>query len=345
MAAPHEVAGMRRALELAARGPAGGPNPQVGCVLLDATGRVVGEGWHRGAGTPHAEVAALTAAGGAARGGTAVVTLEPCAHTGRTGPCSRALVDAGVARVVVAAADPNPQAAGGAALLRAAGVDVEEGVLAADAETLNRRWLVAVRRGTPFVTWKFAATLDGRSAAADGSSRWITGPAARADVHARRREAGAVVVGTGTVLADDPHLTVRDPDGAVDGPQPLRVVVGLRDVPAGARVLDDAAPTVHLRTRDPRAVLEALAAHEVRHAWLEGGPRLAAAFVAAGCVDEVLAYVAPALLGSGAAALADLGVGSLDGIVRLDVTDVAVLDGDVRVTAVPRPARPPRERD
>jgi diaminohydroxyphosphoribosylaminopyrimidine deaminase/5-amino-6-(5-phosphoribosylamino)uracil reductase len=341
MASPMEVAVMRRALAFAARGPAGGANPQVGCVVLDSAGAVAGEGWHRGAGTPHAEIDALRAAGAAADGGTAVITLEPCTHTGRTGPCTRALIDAGIARVVVGAPDPNPSAAGGAVMLRAAGLDVEEGVLADDARELNRRWLVAVGRGRPFVTWKFAATLDGRSAAADGSSRWITGAAARADVHERRAQAGAVVVGTGTVLADDPHLTVRGADGEPAGIQPLRVVVGLSDVPAGARVLDDAAPTLQLRTRDPAHVLTALQAREVRHVWLEGGPRLAAAFVAAGYVDEVLAYVAPALLGAGPAAVADLGISSIADTVRLDVAHVTVLPGgDVRIVGQPVPAEP-----
>ena len=337
MASPEEVTAMRRALELAARGPAGGPNPQVGCVILDAEGRVVGEGWHRGAGTPHAEPDALAQADGAARGGTAVVTLEPCTHTGRTGPCSRALIEAGVARVVIAASDPNPQAAGGAGVLRAAGVDVETGVLASESEALNRRWLHAVRTGRPFVTWKFAATLDGRSAAADGTSQWITGPASRADVHARRAETGAIVVGTGTVWADDPRLTVRDAHDRLLPRQPLRVVAGLTEIPPGARVLDDTAPTVHVRTRDPHEVLRVVAEHEVRHVWLEGGPRLAAAFLTAGLVDEVLVYVAPALLGAGPSAVADLGITSMTGILRLDVTDVAVLDGDVRITARPLP--------
>ncbi len=341
MASPVEVAAMRRAIAFAARGPAGGPNPRVGCVVLDRSGAVAGEGWHRGAGTPHAEVDALARAGETARGGTAVVTLEPCTHTGRTGPCCQALVDAGIARVVVGAADPNPDAAGGAGVLRAAGVDVEEGVLADEAAAVNRRWLVAVGRGRPFVTWKFAATLDGRSAAADGSSRWITGPAARADVHARRIEAGAVVVGTGTVKADDPHLTVRGPGGEPTGPQPLRVVVGHRDIPQGARVLDAAAPTLHLRTHDPLAVLAELHRREVRHVWLEGGPRLAAGFLGAGCVDEVLAYVAPALLGAGAGAVGDLGIGSIDAALRLAVADVALVGGDVRILAVPHPAPGP----
>ena len=206
---------MRRALELAALGPVADPNPRVGAVVTATDGRVVGEGFHRGAGHPHAEVEALALAGENANGGTAWVTLEPCDHTGRTGPCSRALLDAGVNRVVFGQADPNPQAAGGAARLRAGGVAVEGGVLVEEARELNRAWTFAVTRGRPRVVWKFAATLDGRSAAADGTSQWITGPAARADVHRLRAESGAIMVGTGTVLADDPSLTVRRPDGAL----------------------------------------------------------------------------------------------------------------------------------
>jgi diaminohydroxyphosphoribosylaminopyrimidine deaminase/5-amino-6-(5-phosphoribosylamino)uracil reductase len=335
MAAPDEVTAMRRALELAALGPVRGPNPRVGCIVLGTDGRTAGEGWHAGAGTAHAEVVALRAAGDRARGGTAVVTLEPCAHTGRTGPCTQALIDAGVARVVVAAADPNPQAAGGAHLLRAAGVDVEVGVLAEQSQRLNRRWRFAVAHGRPFVTWKFAATLDGRSAAADGSSRWITGEQARADVHALRARADAVLVGTGTVLADDPRLTVRDGEGRELAEQPLRVVVGLRDLPPAARVLDTAAPTLHLRTRDPHAVLAELARREVRHAWLEGGPTLAAAFWRAGLVDEVVAYVAPALLGSGSPAVGDLGIGGIADALRLVLTEVARFGDDLRLTLSP----------
>jgi diaminohydroxyphosphoribosylaminopyrimidine deaminase/5-amino-6-(5-phosphoribosylamino)uracil reductase len=238
---------------------------------------------------------------------------------------------------VVGAVDPNPRAAGGIRALRDGGVSVEPGVLAAESTELNRRWTLAVGRGQPFVTWKFAATLDGRSAAADGSSRWITSEAARADVHTRRAEADALVVGTGTVLVDDPHLTVRLPGpepAGTHGP-PLRVVVGLRDLPAGARVLDDRAPTLHLRTHKPREVLDELHAREARHVWLEGGPRLAAAFWREGLVDEVVAYVAPALLGSGDGAVADLGIGSIAGIARLDLHDVRLVGGDVRLIATP----------
>ncbi|WP_037664477.1 bifunctional diaminohydroxyphosphoribosylaminopyrimidine deaminase/5-amino-6-(5-phosphoribosylamino)uracil reductase RibD, partial [Streptomyces aurantiacus] len=244
MATAAEAAAMRRALALATRGLGfTSPNPVVGCVVLDATGETVGEGYHQRAGGPHAEVHALRAAGEKARGGTAVVTLEPCNHTGRTGPCAQALLDAGIARVVYAVADPTPDATGGAATLRAAGVDVEPGLLAEEAETVNTAWLTSVRTGRPHVTWKYAATLDGRVAAADGSSRWITSAASRADVHRLRAECDAVVVGSGTQRADDPQLAVRGIEGAA---QPLRVVVDTHGtaVRPGARVLDDAAPTL-----------------------------------------------------------------------------------------------------
>ena len=335
---PHEVAAMRRALELAATpGVPLGPNPRVGCVLLAPDGDVVGEGFHRGAGTPHAEADALVHAGEHARGATAVVTLEPCNHTGRTGPCSEALLAAGVARVVMAQTDPNPQAAGGAERLRAAGVHVVEGVLAEEAAALNEAWSFAVTHRRPFVTWKAAATLDGRIAAADGSSRWITGPEARADVHELRARVDAVIVGTGTVLADDPHLGVRRDGEVVVGHQPLRVVLGRRDIPASARVLDGSAPSLHLRTHDPREALAELYARDVQHVLLEGGPTLAAAFVRAGVVDAVRWYVAPALLGAGANALGDAGMSTISAALRLQVTDVVRVGADVRIDArVPR---------
>ncbi|MGB8382077.1 MAG: bifunctional diaminohydroxyphosphoribosylaminopyrimidine deaminase/5-amino-6-(5-phosphoribosylamino)uracil reductase RibD [Dermatophilaceae bacterium] len=341
MAASQEETAMRRALALAAQGPLADPNPRVGCVVLDQAGTVVGEGYHRGAGTVHAEVDALAAAGPAARGGTAVVTLEPCHHCGRTQPCTAALLEASVARVVVGAADPNPLAAGGACYLRAAGVEVECGVLATESARLNRYWAFSVRTGRPFVTWKFAATLDGRSAATDGTSRWITGEAARADVHTRRAEAGAILVGTGTVLADDPQLTVRNGEGQLAGRQPLRVVLGRRPVPSTARVLDASAPTLHLDHRDPAAALAQLHDREIHHVWLEGGPTVAAAFWRAGLVDEVLAYLAPALLGSGPAAVGALGIDTIAGRARLVPTDVCRLGDDVLVVAHPaQPAQP-----
>ena len=325
---------IRRALGLAARGPVADANPRVGAVITDAAGRVVGEGFHAGAGTPHAEVVALAAAGPSARGGSAYVSLEPCNHMGRTGACTQALVGAGIVRVVFAQSDPNPLAAGGAAALGAAGVQTLGGVLATEAAALNRYWTFAVTAGRPFVTWKFAATLDGRSAAADGSSRWITSAPAREDVHRLRGTSGAILVGTGTVLADNPQLTVRDAGGAALGRQPLRVVVGHRRLPPRSRVFDDQAETLVVATHDPTEVLDVLAAREIRHALLEGGPTLAAAFLRQRLVDEVVAYIAPALLGAGEAAVADFGVGGVEEILRIRPTDVALLGGDVRLTGL-----------
>ncbi len=345
---PAERRAMARALELARTpGVPLGPNPRVGCVILDPDGNVVAEGFHRGAGTSHAEVDALSRAGDRARGATAVVTLEPCNHTGRTGPCSRALVEAGIARVVYAQADQNPVAAGGADTLRAAGVEVEHGLLAADAMELNRVWTFAVKHGRPFVTWKFAATLDGRSAAADGTSRWISSPAAREDTHRLRALADVILAGTGTVLADDPQLTVRDREGVAVPHQPLRAVMGLRDLPSDRRVLDDAAETVHLPTRDPAEALATLFARDRQHVFLEGGPTLAAAFLAAGLVDEVVAYVAPMLLGAGTPAVADLGITTMADAMRFEVRDVAIVgegdDANARFTLAPVPHTPQKE--
>jgi diaminohydroxyphosphoribosylaminopyrimidine deaminase/5-amino-6-(5-phosphoribosylamino)uracil reductase len=335
-----ERSAMRRALELAASpGVPLGPNPRVGCVLIDAAGRTVAEGFHRGAGHPHAEVDALTRAGDSARGTTAVVTLEPCNHTGRTGPCAQALIAAGVRRVVVAQRDTNPVAVGGAESLRAAGVDVETGLLADEARALNQVWTFAVEHGRPFVTWKVATTLDGRIAAVDGSSRWVSSPAARLDSHRLRTVCDVMLVGTNTVAVDDPHLTARDPQGRPLPVQPLRAVMGERDLGPDRRVFDSAAETVRLRTRDPESALKELFARDRQHVLLEGGPTLAAAFVSADLVDEVVAYLAPMVLGAGLSAVGDLGITTISAALHLPVTGVTVLeplnDGDdvnVRIT-------------
>ncbi|QNE78497.1 bifunctional diaminohydroxyphosphoribosylaminopyrimidine deaminase/5-amino-6-(5-phosphoribosylamino)uracil reductase RibD [Streptomyces finlayi] len=358
-----DITAMRRAITLAARGLGStSPNPVVGCVILDAAGAPAGEGFHRRAGGPHAEVHALREAGGRARGGTAYVTLEPCNHTGRTGPCAQALTEAGVSRVVYAVGDPNPQATGGADTLRAAGIETTQGLLADEAEAGNAAWLTSVRLGRPYVLWKYAATLDGRIAAADATSRWITSPEARADVHRLRAEADAVIVGSGTARTDDPQLGVRGIEGAR---QPLRVVVdtAATAVRPGARVLDGTAPTLiavaedagtaHLPSetvlRLPRAangpgldigaLLDALYARGIRSVLLEGGPVLAGAFVAAGSVDKVVGYLAPVLLGAGPAALADAGISTISRALRLEVTETERIGPDLRITAVPVPAR------
>ncbi|WP_237690253.1 bifunctional diaminohydroxyphosphoribosylaminopyrimidine deaminase/5-amino-6-(5-phosphoribosylamino)uracil reductase RibD [Nocardioides panacisoli] len=332
---------MQRALHLAATPDVPHhPNPRVGCVLLDDDGRTVGEGHHRGAGTPHAEVAALADAGEAARGATAVVTLEPCNHTGRTGPCAQALIEAGVRRVVVAQRDPNPVAAGGVATLEAAGIEVEAGLRAAEARALNASWTFAHERGRPYVTWKFAATLDGRSAAADGTSRWVSSRPARLDTHRLRAACDTMLVGTNTVAVDDPRLTVRDEQDQPLATQPLRVVMGERDLPADSAILDDAAPSLHLRTRDPLVALQTLRRdHDRHHVFLEGGPTLAAAFLRAGLVDEVVTYVAPMLLGTGRNAVGDLGITTIADARHLYLRDATVLgsgaEANVRLTMTP----------
>ncbi|KQQ21164.1 bifunctional diaminohydroxyphosphoribosylaminopyrimidine deaminase/5-amino-6-(5-phosphoribosylamino)uracil reductase [Rathayibacter sp. Leaf299] len=327
---------MRRALAIAERGPARGVNPRVGCLLLAPDGTVLSEGWHHGAGTAHAEVDALSKlAPGAATGATAIVSLEPCDHTGRTGPCSQALIRAGVARVVYAVNDPGSRSGGGGDTLRAAGIEVIEGVLADEGEEFLHVWLTAARLHRPFVTLKWASTLDGRTAAADGSSRWITGAAARQRVHEQRADSDAILVGTGTVLADDPSLTARGDGGELLEHQPIPVVVGERPVPEDAHVLHHPHPAVLERHHDLEAVLDRLYRAEIRHVYVEGGPTLASALVAAGLVDEYLVYLAPALLGGPRLALGDIGVAGIADARRLRLHSVEVLGDDLLVTARP----------
>jgi diaminohydroxyphosphoribosylaminopyrimidine deaminase/5-amino-6-(5-phosphoribosylamino)uracil reductase len=323
---------MTRALELAARGPRG-VNPQVGAVILSPDGATLAEGWHHGAGTPHAEVDALSKlAPGAAHGATAVVTLEPCNHTGRTGPCAVALIEAGVARVVYALDDPGAVSGGGADRLRAAGVSVEAGEQADAAHALIDGWLTAQRLGRPQITVKWAQSLDGRAAASDGTSQWITGPAARADVHRRRAAADAIVVGTGTVLADDPALTARDGDALYDH-QPMPVVIGSRATPADAAVHRHPHSPLFYDTRDLHAVVADLHARGVQNVFIEGGPTLASAFIAEGLADRALAYIAPVLLGGDRLALADVGVPTIDAARRLTVDEWVPLGPDLLAVA------------
>jgi diaminohydroxyphosphoribosylaminopyrimidine deaminase / 5-amino-6-(5-phosphoribosylamino)uracil reductase len=370
VATDRELAAMDHAISLAVLGlGTTSPNPSVGAVILDSTGEIAGTGHTEPAGGAHAEVAALRAAGDRACGGTAVVTLEPCNHVGRTGPCTEALIAAGIARAVVAIRDPNPIAAGGIERLWSAGVEIETGVRANEARHAIRYWLTAIDRRRPYVIWKFAATLDGRSAAADGTSRWITSPESRAQVHALRSTVDAVIAGVETVLADDAQLTVRPgpdhetlilelfgrpavetaTDSRINGGVPLRVVVDSRGrVPAGARVLDDAAETWVATVADVgagadgRVDLDALCRRlyerGIRAALLEGGPTLAGAFLRAGLIDEVVAYIAPKLLGAGRNALGDAGIMGIDEALSLSVRDVTRIGPDLRLTAVPKGA-------
>jgi diaminohydroxyphosphoribosylaminopyrimidine deaminase/5-amino-6-(5-phosphoribosylamino)uracil reductase len=340
-----EDAALLRAVDLARRGPVAGPNPRVGCVLLDSSGDVIAEGWHRGAGTPHAEAAALAAVPedrlDRLAGATAVVSLEPCGHAGRTPPCAEALLGAGIGRVVYGVPDPNPAAGGGAAWLTERGVDVAlaAGPGAAAAADLLEPWLAAVSRGRPWVIGKTACSLDGRVTAADGTSRWITSRASREHAHEVRATVDAVVVGTGTVLADDPELTARRPDGSLAPHQPWRVVVGHRAVPHRARLHGPGGSLVHLRTHDLAGALAELGRQEVRTVLLEGGPTLLTAALTAGLVDELHAYVAPLLLGAGRHAVGDLGVRTLPGAVRWSTRSVERLGDDVHVVLRPAAGR------
>lgn len=311
------------------------PNPPVGAVILDAGGEVVGVGATEPAGGDHAEILALRRAGDLAAGGTVVVTLEPCNHYGRTPPCVNALLDAKVGSVVYAVADPNPEAAGGAARLEEAGVAVRSGVLA-DEVTGGplREWLHKQRTGLPHLTWKYASSVDGRSAAADGSSQWISSEASRLDLHRRRAAAGAIVVGTGTVLADDPALTARLPDGSLADRQPLRVVVGMREIPSEAKVLNDDSRTMLIRTHDPLEVLKAVS--DRTDVLLEGGPTLAGAFLRAGMVNRILAYVAPTLLGGPVTAVDDVGVSTIARALRWQFDGVDRVGPDLLLSLVPR---------
>ena len=353
---------MMRALALARRGLySTDPNPRVGCVIAHGE-RVVGEGWHRYAGEPHAEIHALAAAGGGAAGATAYVTLEPCRHTGRTGPCTRALIEARVARVVAAMRDPNPRVAGrGFAELAAAGVEVETGLLEAEAGRLNRGFVSRYERGRPWVRCKLAATLDGRTATATGESQWITGEAARADVHRLRARAGAVLTGIGTLLADDPRLDARVEDAGCLAP-PMRVIADSRlRTPPTARVFSAPGRVLVATSRDESSapalrdagaeivsipdaggrvalggLMTALAERGVNEVHTECGPTLAGALLESGLVDEVVVYLAPTLLGDAARGMFTLPmVAAMRDRIGLDIEGVERVGADLRIDALP----------
>ena len=357
---------MSRALELARQGLySAAPNPRVGCVIA-AGEHLLGEGFHARTGGPHAEIEALAAAGEHARGATVYLALEPCSHTGRTPPCTEALIAAGVGRVVAAIEDPNPQVAGsGFEALRVAGIDTAVGLMAEEARELNAGFISRMARGRPRVTVKLGASLDGRIAMASGESKWITGAAAREDVQRLRGQSCAVVTGVGTVLADDPRLDLRLPETQTLGRQPLRVVLdsGLKSAP-GARILAppgrvlfcagqerlDGPAAAALRAAGaevqglPRgragleleALLALLAARECNEVLIEAGPALAGAFVTAGFADRLVLYLAPVLLGSDARGMFDLpGLTRMSERLQWRFSDVRAIGEDLRITAEP----------
>ncbi|MFM1994170.1 MAG: bifunctional diaminohydroxyphosphoribosylaminopyrimidine [Actinomycetota bacterium] len=334
----HLESAMQRSLELALLGPAWGVNPQVGAVILDQEGRIIAEGYHKGSGTAHAEVMAIEDLRRSipypfAPGYTAVVTLEPCNHFGKTGPCAQALIDAGISRVVFPIKDPGNESAGGAQRLRDSGVEVIEGVLRDKAKEQARVWLSSKQLGRPFVTLKWASSLDGRIAAVDGSSKWISGEQSRQDAHQLRRDVDAILVGTGTVMADDPELTARDSGGNYFEHQPLRVVMGESSLPTEARVLNNKAETIQIRARNPQVVLQELQERQVKHLLVEGGSKIASEFIRNNLVDEFIIYLAPLLLGGPRLAINDLGIPSMSEAIKLRITEQKLLGDDLMIRA------------
>ena len=320
---------MHRAIALSQNGLGRtAPNPIVGAVIVGADGSVVAEGFHnRAQSDDHAEVVALKIAGDRAQGATMYVTLEPCNHSGTTGPCAQAIIDAGISTLVYAVADPNPKAAGGADALKAAGIEVVAGVGADEASYANRAWLTKIIKGRPFITWKVAATLDGKIAALDGTSKWITNEASRADVQKVRRGVDAIMVGTQTVIADDPHLIPRD---GLAGTNPLRIVCGTQELPKGAQVFDNAAPTKVMASKDLEVVAAELLATGVNHILLESGPTLASAMLHACMLDELMIYQGPSLLGAGKNCVADLGALTLDHAMKMPRVSTETFGDDVK---------------
>jgi diaminohydroxyphosphoribosylaminopyrimidine deaminase/5-amino-6-(5-phosphoribosylamino)uracil reductase len=328
---------MRRAVELSEKGPRRDANPQVGAILLNTAGDIIAEGWHRGSGSPHAEVDALSqVTPEQARGGTLVVTLEPCNHTGRTGPCADAVIDAGVSRLVYAATDPGHDSSGGATRLREAGIEVIGGVLEDVVKAHQHSWLTAAQLGRPHVTLKWAMSLDGRAAAADGTSQWISGTPARRLVHEQRAAADAIAVGTGTVIDDNPSLTARTDAGELHENQPVPVVFGKRSINPTATIFRHPQTPIVLGHRDIAKGLASLHEHNIRSLYVEGGPTLASAFIAAGAVDRFYVFVSPLLLGGPRLALGDLGVSTLSERIDIDMQSVTHVGPDLLIEATPR---------
>jgi len=332
----HYEQAMRRAMELSLLGPSFGGNPQVGAVILDKELNIITEGFHKGAGTNHAEVDALSKLSSVPDGATAVVTLEPCNHTGRTGPCAQALINAGVKKVVYGASDPGDASSGGAKTLASAGVEVIAGLLADEIEKQQRVWLTAMRKQRPFITLKWAQTLDGRSAASDKTSKWISGPESRNHVHKLRSEIDAILVGTNTVIQDDPELTARKPDGSLYEHQPLRVILGKTELNPALRVFNENAETIQFKTHDLNEVLSSLWKADVRHLLVEGGAKVMSSFIEAELFDEILIYQAPLLVGGSNVAVEEIGISTMAEAKQLDFTEVNQLGKDILIRAIPR---------
>jgi diaminohydroxyphosphoribosylaminopyrimidine deaminase / 5-amino-6-(5-phosphoribosylamino)uracil reductase len=328
----HTVA-MQRAITLSEKGLGKcAPNPIVGAVIIDSAGNVIGEGFHdRMNSKDHAEVIAINNAGVRTKGATMVVTLEPCNHLGQTGPCTQVIIDAGITTVVYAVSDPNPQASGGQAKLKAAGINVVSNVLVKEAAYSNRAWLTKIAKKRPYFIWKVATTLDAKIAASDGSSKWISNEVSRSDVQRLRRESDAILVGTNTVVVDNPHLIPRgDFNGYTHNP--IRVICGEQDLPKDLKVFDDAARTVVVNSKDLNQLVAKLSELELNQVFVEAGPTLASAMIKASLIDEVIIYQAPTLLGAGKTFYINELNSSINDQLRLEHISTQVLAGDLKST-------------
>ena len=328
----HTVA-MQRAIALSEKGLGKcAPNPIVGAVIIDSAGNVIGEGFHdRMNSKDHAEVIAINNAGARTKGATMVVTLEPCNHVGQSGPCTQVIIDAGITTVVYAVSDPNPQASGGEAKLKAAGINVVSNVLSKEAAYSNRAWLTKIAKKRPYFIWKVATTLDAKIAASDGSSKWISNEVSRADVQRLRRESDAILVGTNTVVVDNPHLIPRgDFNGYTHNP--IRVICGEQELPKDSKVFDDAARTVVVKSKDLNQLVAKLTELELNQVFVEAGPTLASAMIKASLIDEVIIYQAPTLLGAGKTFYINELNSSINDQLRLEHISTQVLAGDLKST-------------
>jgi diaminohydroxyphosphoribosylaminopyrimidine deaminase/5-amino-6-(5-phosphoribosylamino)uracil reductase len=301
------------------------PNPIVGAVITSATGEVLSEGFHQGG--DHAEVTALNAVKEIPAGAILYVSLEPCNHHGKTPPCVDAIIKSGLKKVVYAVSDPNPAAAGGADRLRAAGIEVETGIGEVQARLENRAWLTKIELGRPRITWKIASTMDGKVAASDGSSKWITGELARTDVANMRSQFDAIITSTATVIADDPLMTSKG-----FGKNPVRIVMGRTEINAGAQIMDGSAETIFIKSQNLKDLIALANERGFNQVLIESGPTFGTALLREDLIDEVVLFQAPTLLGSGTPSIGDLGITNIAGRLDFEISDVEVIGSDLKIT-------------
>ena len=321
-------AAMARAIDCARLGLGNTyPNPIVGAVITSATGEIVSEGFHQGG--DHAEVIAINTAKEIPAGAILYVSLEPCSHHGKTPPCVDAIINSGIKKVVYAVNDPNPAAAGGADRLRAAGIEVESGIGEVQARLENRAWLTKMELGRPRITWKIASTMDGKVAASDGSSKWITGELARTDVAHMRSQFDAIITSTATVIADDPLMTSKG-----FGKNPVRIVMGRTEINAGAQIMDSSAETIFIKSQNLKDLIALANERGFNQVLIESGPTFGTALLREDLIDEIVLFQAPTLFGSGKPAIGDLGITHISGRLDFEISDVEMIGSDLKITLI-----------